>query len=100
MKAQDLSKTHGLAGRLFSWPESKAGWDEYRLTKEQVQQYEELGYVSGIKMLDERQIAVLKEELAELSDPKHPGNSLCMNIRIKPDRTATGKNHRLIFLPF
>jgi ectoine hydroxylase-related dioxygenase (phytanoyl-CoA dioxygenase family) len=76
MKAQDLSKTHGLAGRLFSWPESKAGWDEYRLTKEQVQQYEELGYVSGIKMLDERQIAVLKEELAELSDPKHPGNSL------------------------
>jgi ectoine hydroxylase-related dioxygenase (phytanoyl-CoA dioxygenase family) len=76
MIANDLSKKHGLVGRLFSWPKHRSEWDAYRLTKEQLQHYEELGYVSGIKMLDEQQIAVLKEELAELTDPKHPGHSL------------------------
>ena len=76
MEVKDLSKVHGLAGRLFAWPKDRSEWEAYRLTSEQLQQYEELGSVSGIKMLDETQITVLKEELAALSDPKHPGNSL------------------------
>ena len=65
-----------MAGRLFAWPKTPAAWEEFRLTTAQLLQYEELGYVSGIKMLDESQIEVLKGELAELADPKHPGHSL------------------------
>ncbi|HEY4154625.1 MAG TPA: phytanoyl-CoA dioxygenase family protein [Puia sp.] len=76
MQVKDLSKVHGLINELFQWPSNKKEWDQFRLSEEQVAHFEESGYVSGIKLLDEQQVAVLKNELLELADPKHPGNSL------------------------
>jgi ectoine hydroxylase-related dioxygenase (phytanoyl-CoA dioxygenase family) len=72
----DLSKVHGLISDLFRWPTSSAGWNQYRLTKEQVDFYREYGYVAGIKMLDDWQIERLNNELAAIVDPVHPGNAL------------------------
>ncbi|RYZ52523.1 MAG: phytanoyl-CoA dioxygenase family protein [Sphingobacteriales bacterium] len=72
----DLSKFHTLVSDLFRWPETAAEWDQYRLTKEQVEFYNEYGYVSNIKLLDEWQIEKLNTELAQIVDPEHAGNSL------------------------
>lgn len=73
---KDLSEVHGIISDLFRWPSSAKEWDQYRLSKEQVDFYKEYGYVAGIKMLDEWQIDRLNRELAEIIDPAHPGNSL------------------------
>jgi hypothetical protein len=76
VETRDLSKVPHLIGELFQWPESPGDWEAYKLTKEQVEHFEEFGYVSGIKLLDEQQVSQLQEELNELADPGHPGNSL------------------------
>jgi ectoine hydroxylase-related dioxygenase (phytanoyl-CoA dioxygenase family) len=72
----DLSKQHQLISSLFQWPTDKTEWERYRLSKQQVEQFKELGYVSGIKMLDEEQVEQLNKELAEIADPKHPDHEL------------------------
>lgn len=75
-KVTDLSNFHRLVSDMFRWPSSPEEWDQYRLTPEQVEFYNEYGYVANIKLLEEWQIDKLNEELAEIADPSHPGNSL------------------------
>ena len=36
MQVKDLSTVHHLVSDLFKWPETEAGWDEYRLNKQQL----------------------------------------------------------------
>jgi hypothetical protein len=72
----DLSLRHDLVGDLFELPQSKSQWDAYRLSPQQIEQFHELGYVSGIRVLDDRQCDRLCAELAELVDPAHPANPL------------------------
>jgi hypothetical protein len=76
MKTKDLSSFHNLIGNLFCTPSNKAGWEKYRLTQDQLAFYRENGYLSGIKLLEEWQVDKLNEELAEIADPNHPGNTL------------------------
>jgi hypothetical protein len=74
--AKDLSTIHHLATDLFKWPETKTGWDQYKLSREQVDFFQENGFLAGVKMLDEQQVDRLQNELAELSDIHHPGHDL------------------------
>jgi hypothetical protein len=76
METRDLSKVHQMIGDLFPKPGKKEDWEQYRLSPEQVEHFEEFGYVSGIRLLDDRQISVLLKELEGLTDPGHPGNNL------------------------
>lgn len=76
MAVKDLSTIHKLVSDLFCWPESVKEWESYRLTEEQVNFFQENGFLAGVKMLDERQIEVLRNELAELADTNHPGHEL------------------------
>lgn len=76
MSAKDLSSVHQLVGNLFSWPTSASGWEEYKLSKEQIDFFQENGFVSGIKMLNDKQIEIIQNELAEIADPKHPDHTL------------------------
>lgn len=76
MEIKDLSAVHGPVSQLFKWPSSREEWDSYRLSSEQVEHFNEFGYVSGIKLLDEKQVEVLKQELQGLFNPEHPGNHL------------------------
>lgn len=69
---KDLAEKHELLSELFKLPKTKEEWDQYRLSKDQLDHFEEYGYVSGIKLLDAEQIEVLRKELDELRDPKHP----------------------------
>lgn len=72
----DLADIHGLITQLFKFPSSEEEWEQYRLSEQQVHHFHEYGYLAGIKMLDELQVAVLRKELAEIVDPKHPAHHL------------------------
>jgi ectoine hydroxylase-related dioxygenase (phytanoyl-CoA dioxygenase family) len=65
-----------LVSDLFKQPKSREEWDQYRLTDEQVAHFHEYGYLSGIKLLEDDQIEVLCNQLAEVIDPKHPAHHL------------------------
>jgi ectoine hydroxylase-related dioxygenase (phytanoyl-CoA dioxygenase family) len=69
----DLSKRHAPITNLFS---RSRGFDQYRLTKDQVEFFHTHGYLAGIRLLSDAQIETLRDELAGLMDPDHPGNDL------------------------
>jgi ectoine hydroxylase-related dioxygenase (phytanoyl-CoA dioxygenase family) len=73
---EDLSLRHEIIGSLFPKPATKAEWDRYRLSDEQVAFYEENGYLAGVQVLDEAQVEALREELKGLMDPTNPKNPL------------------------
>ena len=72
----DLADYHHQISTLFKQPQSIEEWEQYRLSEEQVAHFHEFGYVSGIKLLEENQINLLRKELEELKDPKHPAHHL------------------------
>lgn len=76
MPAKDLSTVHKLVSDLFRWPSTNKEWNEYELSPEQVDFFNTNGYLSGVRLLDEKQVATIKTELEEIADPKHPGHSL------------------------
>jgi ectoine hydroxylase-related dioxygenase (phytanoyl-CoA dioxygenase family) len=73
---EDLSRRHDLIGDFVALPQTASEWQRYRLSDEQVRFFHENGYVSGIRVLDGRQVERLRGELQALFDPKHPGNAL------------------------
>lgn len=70
----DLSKYHRPIGDLFKLPETAEDWEHYRLTVDQIAFFHTYGYLAGIHLLNDEQIESLRAELADLSDPNHPGN--------------------------
>lgn len=73
---EDLSKYHRPITDLFKTPQTEKEWEPYKLSKEQVEFFHEEGYLAGIKLLDDRQIDQLREELDRLMDPDHPAHHL------------------------
>lgn len=76
MQVKDLSEIHEQVANLFPWPKTAEEWDQYRLTKDQVDFFNENGYLPGIKMLNEDQLELLRAELFQLIDPQLHDNSL------------------------
>jgi ectoine hydroxylase-related dioxygenase (phytanoyl-CoA dioxygenase family) len=72
----DLSTRHELVGDLVSLPKTRDEWERYKLTEEQVAFYHEQGYLAGVRILNDDQIAKLRAELIEFFDPQHPGHEL------------------------
>jgi len=72
----DLSTHHKPIGDLFSLPKSRDEWDRYRLSDDQVKFYHEHGYLTGVRILTDDQIAKLRSELVEFFDPNHPYHEL------------------------
>ena len=72
---QDLSFEHELIGGLFD-DALRGACDQYRLEESQVAQFQEQGYVSGIRVLDVEQVELLRSELEGFFDPAHPGHEL------------------------
>ena len=62
----DLSNFGNPIGNIFEQPKSAAEWEQYVLTEEQVQSFQENGFISGIKILSEDQVGLLNEELVRL----------------------------------
>jgi ectoine hydroxylase-related dioxygenase (phytanoyl-CoA dioxygenase family) len=76
MQVKDLSSIHKLITELFEWPRTADEWNKYRLSKEQVDFFNENGYLGGVKMVDEDQVERLKTELIELADLHNPAHHL------------------------
>ena len=74
MAAKDLSSVHHLISDLFQWPASVEEWKQYELKQEQVDLFHANGFLSGIKMLDEKQVRLINGDLAEIVDPFFPGH--------------------------
>lgn len=72
----DLANCHAPVTNMFRIPASPEEWAPFRLTDDQVAFFHEHGYLAGVRLLTEVQVERLRGELAELSDPAHPGNSL------------------------
>jgi ectoine hydroxylase-related dioxygenase (phytanoyl-CoA dioxygenase family) len=70
----DLSRYHHPLTGLFVSDDRQCA--RYRLSEEQVSFYREYGYLAGIRILNDEQLEVLRNELAELVDPSHPGHEL------------------------
>jgi ectoine hydroxylase-related dioxygenase (phytanoyl-CoA dioxygenase family) len=72
----DLSLLHKHITALFKRPSDSEGWNRYRLSGDQIDFFHANGYLSGIRLLNDEQIEVLRKELAELIDPYRPGHEL------------------------
>ena len=73
---KDLSEVHHLISNMFRWPTSKEEWKQFELSEEQIDFFKKNGFVSGIKMLDDAQIEIIRNELTEIASPQHPGHEL------------------------
>lgn len=72
----DLSTHHQPITELFRQPSDAAGWNQYRLSRDQIEFFEANGYLAGLSALNEEQIEALRSELAQLIEPNHPGHDL------------------------
>jgi ectoine hydroxylase-related dioxygenase (phytanoyl-CoA dioxygenase family) len=72
----DLSKQHAPVGPLFPKPAEVKDLDALKLSDQQLQFYQNNGYVSGIGILNDTQIESLRSELAAFFNPDHPGHEL------------------------
>jgi ectoine hydroxylase-related dioxygenase (phytanoyl-CoA dioxygenase family) len=71
----DLSHPHEPITDLFP---AISGIDttQYRLTSDQIDFFHANGYLAGIRLLNDDQIAVLRDQLQQLLDPTHGGHDL------------------------
>ena len=76
MKQEDLSLYHEPVDRNFSEPITSEAWEKYKLTEEQVAFFNENGYLANVRLLDDRQVQQLNNELDEIKDPAHPNHHL------------------------
>ena len=76
MSYKDLSTVHALVSDIFRQPQTPEEWEQYKLTHEQVDFFNENGYLPNVKLLDEKQIDTIKAEIEQLADVKHPGHHL------------------------
>jgi ectoine hydroxylase-related dioxygenase (phytanoyl-CoA dioxygenase family) len=72
----DLSQSHELIGDMFPSVSAAEAWEKFKLSEDQVNFYNENGYLHNVKIIDESQVDKLNAELLELMDPDHPGHSL------------------------
>ena len=73
---EDLSFAHEPVSDLFPRPAAPSEWAAYRLSDEKVRFFDEFGYLAGVPMLTNAQVDVLRDELATLASPEHPGHDL------------------------
>jgi ectoine hydroxylase-related dioxygenase (phytanoyl-CoA dioxygenase family) len=69
----DLSRFHHRLTTLFPQVDD---YSQYQLSEDQIEFYRQHGYLAGLKILNDEQLNVLREELADLVDPAHPGHEL------------------------
>jgi ectoine hydroxylase-related dioxygenase (phytanoyl-CoA dioxygenase family) len=74
--SRDLSNYEHLVSDMFKWPETANEWAKFKLTEEQLEFFNKNGYLSGIKLLEEWQVDLLREQLHGVMDIKHPDHDL------------------------
>lgn len=72
----DLSRQHSPVTELFDWPRTGDDWNHYRLNADQIDFFHTHGYLAGLRVLNDKQIATLRAELTQLMDRSHPAHNL------------------------
>ena len=72
----DYSHFHSPVSDLFPGLAGHDQWDALRLSDEQVEFFHEHGYLAGVRLLDDRQIDWLNNELEEFFEEGHVGQEL------------------------
>src|SRR6185436_12078728 len=72
----DLSTQHAPVTTLFELLSSTHDVTQYRLSPDQIDFFHTNGYLAGIRLLNDEQIDVLREQLSELINPHHPAHDL------------------------
>jgi len=67
----DLSEVHTPIGDLFAPFDRRPA-----ISQSQIDFFHQNGYCAGFRLLDDAQVAQLRAELADLTDPAYPGNHL------------------------
>jgi ectoine hydroxylase-related dioxygenase (phytanoyl-CoA dioxygenase family) len=62
----DLANHNGPLSGIFEQPKTADDWEQYMLTKEQVESFKRDGFVRGIKILTDKQVDFLNDELVKL----------------------------------
>ena len=76
IEVNDLSLVHSPVSDIFPAPVGRADSSRYRLSAEQVRHFGEHGYVPGVRVLDEKQVALLRAEVDAVMQPDHPSREL------------------------
>jgi ectoine hydroxylase-related dioxygenase (phytanoyl-CoA dioxygenase family) len=86
----DLSNYHEPLTELFPRL-TLENFEEFLLPSEQIEFFHRTGYLSGVKMLDDKQIEVLRRELEKLMLPSQAENPLFyeFNLNESADKTRT-----------
>lgn len=74
--SRDLSTIHTPIGALFSATNADANDERYSLSAEQIEFFNENGYLKGIRILDDVEIEKLRAELPSLMDADNPRHDL------------------------
>ena len=72
MATKDLSKYHQPITSLFPQPTIRQEWNKFRLSSEKIEFFRENGFLTGVRMLTDEQIEVLRRELTVLMNPANP----------------------------
>ena len=75
-QVEDLSRHDGPVSALFPRVSREEDWEKFRLSGEQVEFFQENGYVAGIRVLDDAQVEALRAELEQMMNPAHAGRAL------------------------
>jgi hypothetical protein len=73
---QDFSELHTPTGALGPQPAHQQDWQQYRLSRNQVDAFHRDGFLAGVQVLDDPQVDTLCAELAGLMDPAHSSHKL------------------------
>jgi hypothetical protein len=91
---EDLSKIHKpISNFIGTIPVTKNDWQKYKLTEQQIEQFNRDGYIKNIPVLSEQQCDILLRDLSQLMDPNHPGFALWYEFH----SNETGDPHHVLF---
>ena len=74
--SRDLSTQHASLGTLFTDEQLVSDSTRYEISAEQIEFFNEYGYLEGIRILEQDQIENLLDELPRLMDPQNPSHDL------------------------
>ena len=60
--SNDLATQHAPITDLFTQPTSPEDWTCFQLSEDQIRHFQEQGYVSGVRLLDDTQIEALRDQ--------------------------------------
>lgn len=76
MNQSDLANYHHQVSDIFKKALNESDYEPFALTKEQIEHFEEFGYLTNVKILEEEQVDTLRLELDQIRDPEHPNRDL------------------------